>query len=89
MSLRARAMEWVIEIMSQRADLLPKLDGLYDDAILLKNALNQMSQEDFKISDREKMDIVDLLSRNLDGLTLLIDEILSDKWEQTLLFPLL
>jgi hypothetical protein len=89
MSLRARAMEWVIEIMSQRADLLPKLDGLYDDAILLKNALNQMSQEDFKISDREKMDIVDLLSRNLDGLTLLIDEILSNKWEQTLLFPLL
>lgn len=89
MSLRARAMEWVIEIMSQRADLLPKLDGLYDDAILLKNALNQMSQEDFKISDREKMDIVDLLSRNLDGLTLLIDEILNDKWEQTLLFPLL
>jgi hypothetical protein len=82
-------MEWVIEIMTQRADLLPKLDGLYDDAILLKNALNRMSHEDFEISDWEKMDIVDLLSRNLDGLTLLIDEILSDKWEQTLLFPLL
>jgi hypothetical protein len=89
MSVRERARGWILEIMTKRVDFLVKLDGLYDEAILLKNTINQFSSQEFEMSAEEKKDAVALMNRNLDALALLIDGILDDHWEQALLHPLI